>query len=66
MTTKIGDVIVKSMNDHAGDFRAINLKANSTEVLSQYDFESKKKLLLSYNADTIRQLYTPRPSYRLL
>lgn len=66
MTTKTGDAIVKSINDHTGDFRAINLKADSTEISSQCDFEAKKKLLLSYNADTIRQLYTPRPPYRSL
>ena len=66
MTTKTGDIIVKSIGDHTGTFRAINLKANSTEISSQCDFAAKKKLLLSYNADTIRQLYTPRPSYRSL
>jgi competence protein ComEC len=66
MTTKTGDIIVKSTGDHTGAFRAINLKANSTEISSECDFEAKKKKLLSYNADTIRQLYTPRPSYRSL
>jgi competence protein ComEC len=66
MTTKTGDVIVKSIGDHTGKFRAINLKANSAEVSSHCEFEAKKKRLLSYNADTIRQLYTPRPSYRLI
>jgi competence protein ComEC len=66
MTTKTGDVIVKSIGNHDGQFRAINLKADSTEVSSQYDFKSKKATLLSYNADTIRQLYEPRPAYRNL
>lgn len=66
MTTKTGDIIVKSIGKHTGEYRAINLRANSTEISSQCDFEAKKKLLLSYNADTIRQLYTPRPSYRSL
>ena len=66
MTTKTGDIIVKSIGDHTGAFRAINLKADSAEISSQCDFEAKKKLLLSHNADTIRQLYTPRPSYRSL
>jgi competence protein ComEC len=66
MTTKTGDIIVKSIGDHTGAFRAINLKANSTDISSQCDFEAKKRLLLSYNSDTIRQLYTPRPSYRSL
>jgi competence protein ComEC len=66
MTTKTGDIIVKSIGDHTGVFRAINLQANSTEISSQCDFEAKKKRLLSYNADTRRQLYTPRPAYRSL
>ena len=66
MTTKTGDVVVKSIGDHTGQFRAINLCAGSTEISSQYDFTSKKATLLSYNADTIRQLYTSRPSYRNL
>jgi competence protein ComEC len=66
MTTKTGDIIVKSIGDHTGVFRAINLQANSTEISSQCDFEAKKKRLLSYNADTRRQMYTPRPAYRSL
>jgi competence protein ComEC len=66
MTTKTGDIIVKSIGDHTGLFRAINLCTGSTEVSSQCDFSSKKATLLSYNADTIRQLYSSRPSYRNL
>src|SRR6185312_3113483 len=41
MTTKTGDIIVKSIGDHTGQFRANNLRAGSTEVSSQYDFTSK-------------------------
>jgi competence protein ComEC len=66
MTTKTGDIIVKSIVDHTGMFRAVNLRAGSTEFSSQCDFRAKKAKLLSYNADTIRQLYSPRPSYRNL
>jgi competence protein ComEC len=66
MTTKTGDIIVKSVGDHTGMFRAINLRAGSTEFSSQCDFRAKKAKFLSYNADTIRQLYSPRPSYRNL
>jgi competence protein ComEC len=66
MTTKTGDIIAKSIGDHTGMFRAINLRAGSTEVSSQCDFKSKKARLLSYNVDTIRQLYSSRPSYRNL
>ena len=67
MTTKTDDAIVKSIGDHTGMFRAINLlRANSTEMPSQCDFKSKKAMLLSHNADTIRQLYPqpPRPPGR--
>jgi competence protein ComEC len=66
MTTKTGDIIVKSIGDHTGNFRAINLRAGSTEVSSSYDFRAKKAKLLSYNGDTIRQIYTRRPAYRWL
>jgi competence protein ComEC len=66
MTTKTGDIIVKSIGDHTGQFRATNLKANSTEISSECDFISKKANLLGHNADTIRQLYSPRPGYRNL
>jgi competence protein ComEC len=66
MTTKTGDIIIKSVGDHTGQFCAINLRADSTEISSQCDFSSKKARLLSFNADTIRQLYSARPSYRNL
>jgi competence protein ComEC len=66
MTTKTGDAIVKSVGDHTGQFRAINLRAGSTEISSQCDFMAKKAKLLSYNADTIRQLYSAPPAYRNL
>ena len=63
MTTKTGDIIVRSIGDHAGLFQAINLKANSTEISSHCEYEAKKTKLLSYNGDTIRQLYARRPSH---
>jgi competence protein ComEC len=66
MTTKTGDVIVKSIGDHTGLFQAVNLCADSTEVSSHEVFTSKKAKLLSYNEDTIRQLYSRRPAYRNL
>jgi len=66
MTTKTGDIIVMSIGDHTGMFRAINLRIGSTEISSQCDFKSKKATLLSHNAETIRQLYSPSPSYRNL
>jgi len=42
LTTKTGDVIVKSIEDHTGIYEAINPKANSTEVSSRSTFASKK------------------------
>jgi competence protein ComEC len=66
MTTKTGDVIVKSVGRHDGAYEVVNLKAGSTEVSSVYKFTSKKSILLSHNEDTIRQLYSPAPSYRFI
>lgn len=64
MTTKTGDVVVRSTGTHTGQFEAINLKAGSTDVSSVCKFTAKKSKLLSYNGDTIRQLYKPRPAHR--
>jgi competence protein ComEC len=66
MTTKTGDVIVKSTGDHTGHYVAINLKAGSTEVSSQCSFVARKQKLLTYNADTLRNLYAGKPAYRRL
>lgn len=63
-TTKTGDVIIKSVGDHTGRLQVINLKSGSTDVSSTYDFESKKRRLLSFNGDTIRQIYAPTPYHR--
>jgi competence protein ComEC len=63
MTTKTGDVIVKSIGDHGGRYRAINLKGNSQEVSSTMDFQSKKSRILSFNADTLRQRYQGQTKY---
>ena len=48
------------------EFQAINLKADSTEISSSEKYFAKKARLLSFNDDTIRQLYTPKPSYRFI
>lgn len=58
-TTKTGDVIIKSIGNHDTSYQVINLKSNSEEVSSTYDFKSKKSTLLSMNADTIRNRYHP-------
>ena len=63
MTTKTGDIIVRSAGDHTGACEAINLCGASTEISSVCKFAAKKARLLSYNDDTIRQLYAPRPAY---
>jgi competence protein ComEC len=65
MTTKTGDVLVKSTGDHTGDYRAVNLKGNSKEISSTMDFRSKKSRILSYNDDTLRQRYQSRTRYGL-
>jgi competence protein ComEC len=43
MTTKTGDVIVRSINDHTGDYVAVNLKKDSTEDSSNYSSARKKR-----------------------
>lgn len=63
MTTKRGDVVVASIGDHTGLYRAVNLDAGSTKVSSVYDFYSKKAKLLENNGDTLRQLFGKRYSY---
>ena len=59
MTTKTGDVIIRSLPPHTRKFRATNLIANSTKVSSQIDFVARKSYWLSMNADTLRNLYRP-------
>ncbi len=61
MKTKTGDVIVRSIGDHTGHFQAINLKASSTEISSTCSFVAKKKHLLSFNDDTLRNIYGGKP-----
>jgi competence protein ComEC len=58
-TTKTGDVIVESIAPHRSEYRVINLKAGSTEVLSIKSFKTKKSHLLSTNQDTVRNIYKP-------
>lgn len=40
--TKTGDLIIEPMGNNTIDYRAVNLKANSTEVSSAKEFKSKK------------------------
>lgn len=53
-TTKTGDIIVESLNDHNGHYRVMNLISNSQEVSSIKYFNSKKKKQLNVNEDTLR------------
>jgi competence protein ComEC len=64
MTTKTGDVIVYSTGDHTGNYRAVNLKAESTGISSTCNFVSKKKRLLSFNDDTLRNIYNGASFWR--
>jgi competence protein ComEC len=59
-TTKTGDVVIKSIGDHTGTYRAVNLIGKSKNVSSQQVFTSKKKRLLEFNGDTLRQIYGGR------
>lgn len=59
MTTKTGDVLIRSLSPHSHKFRATNLIANSTKVSSELDFTARKSHWLSMNADTLRNLYRP-------
>jgi competence protein ComEC len=62
MTTKTDDIIVKSIGDHTGEFKAINLIVNSKGTHLNVYLHQKKKLL-TYNADTLREFYAKRPVY---
>lgn len=64
LTTKTGDVVVKSIGDHTGNYQAINLISGSTQVSSTYNFVSKKKHLLSLNDDSLRNTYKSVPYWR--
>ena len=66
MTTKTGDVVVISTGDHTGQYLAINLKAGSTEISSECSFVARKKRLLRFNEDTLRNIYAAKPAYRRL
>jgi len=57
-TTKTGDVIVKSIGNHTGQFEVINLKAGSTEISSRYVGNARKGQYLRNNEDTLRDRRT--------
>lgn len=53
-TTKTGDIVIYSTGKHIGQYRLVNLKAGSTEISKQCDFQAKKLNRLNQNQDTIR------------
>ncbi len=59
-TTKTGDIIVRSIGTHTGDFEILNLQTNSTELSSAYRSVAKKRHYLNMNRDAIRSRYTKR------
>lgn len=57
-TTKTGDVIVNSLNNHVGEFEVINLRAGSSEVSRRYMGQARKSQHLRHNSDTLRDRRT--------
>lgn len=53
-TTKTGDIIVESTNEHNGRFKVINLIAGSTKVSTTKYYKSRKNERLNVNGDTLR------------
>lgn len=64
MTTKTGDVLIRSIGNHTGNYEAINYIARSTEESSTVTFKAKKATLLAHNNDTLRQHYALQPPHR--
>ena len=58
-TTKTGDVIVRSIGNHSGQYEILNLQAGSTEVSSIAQAHARKSQYLIYNEDTLRNRRTP-------
>lgn len=57
-TTKTGDIIIESTGAHQGSFKLTNYNGGGvSNVSSTKIFESKKKAILSMNADTRRNYY---------
>jgi len=63
-TTKTGDVIIRSVGDHTGQYEVINLIEKSTKESSKRLFYSKKSGILDANGDTLRQRYQTKKSFR--
>lgn len=57
-TTKTGDVIVKSIDSHTGQYEVINLNAGNTGISSRYLGYARKALYLKNNEDALRNRRT--------
>lgn len=53
-TTKTGDIIIESTNEHNGRFKVTNLITGSTKVSSTKYYKSRKNKRLNVNSDTLR------------
>jgi competence protein ComEC len=63
-TTKTGDVLIRSREEHCGaSCRAYNFISGSEELSSRFDFSSKKSTKLSNNNDTIRDMYRKKSKF---
>jgi competence protein ComEC len=60
MTTKTGDVVIKSIDNHTGLFQAINIVGGTANTFSRRVFRARKAKLLAHNDDTIRQIYAKK------
>lgn len=63
-TTKRGDVVIESNAPHDSGFTLYNLEADSQKLSSMKAYKPKKFGLLSMNADTIKNVFKGKPSYR--
>lgn len=59
VTTKTGDVLIESMDNHRKQYVVTNFQGNTTSISSQKVYESKKFRLLKMNSDTIRNRAHP-------
>lgn len=59
VTTKTGDVLIESMDNHRKHFVVTNFQSDTTSISSQKVYQSKKFRLLNMNADTLRNRAHP-------
>ena len=53
-TTKTGDVVIYSMGNHTDSYTVENMKSDSEEVSSSYNFKAKKARVLGMNLDSLK------------